>query len=90
MKDYMTHVAGVLGIMAMAFIVSYLITNQTNQVYKLKEQVYTISRENDSLKNELFISETIVTRYEITLDWFHAEHPKHAARFEEWLSKNTE
>lgn len=90
MKDYMTHVAGVLGIMAMAFIVSYLITNQTNEVHKLRNELSDMSRQNDSLKNELFISETIVTRYQITLDWFHSEHPKYAARFEEWLSKNTE
>lgn len=88
MKDYMVHVAAVLSIMAMAFTVSYLITNQTAQLYSLREEVTSLSKKNDSLKTELFLSERELERYQTTLNWFHAEHPSYAVRFEQFLSKN--
>lgn len=88
MKDYMVHVAAVLSIMAMAFTVSYLITNQTAQLYDLREEVTTLSKKNDSLKTELFLSERELERYQTTLNWFHTEYPGYAVQFEQVLSKN--
>jgi hypothetical protein len=44
----------------------------------------------DSLKNELFIQETNVHRYELSLEHLREEDPKAAKIFEDFLSHRTE
>jgi hypothetical protein len=44
----------------------------------------------DSLKNELFISQTINTRYEIALEMLKEENPKAAEAYELILTAKTE
>lgn len=44
----------------------------------------------DSIKNELFIQETNVHRYELSLEHLREEDPKAAKIFEDFLSHRTE
>jgi len=50
------------------------------------EKAHTI----DSLQSELFVQQTIVGRYEVTLEHLKETNPKAAKEFEDWMSKNTE
>lgn len=44
----------------------------------------------DSLQSELFVQQTIVGRYEVTLEHLKETNPKAAKEFEDWMSQNTE
>jgi len=44
----------------------------------------------DSLQSELFVQQTIVGRYEVTLEHLKETNPKAAKEFEDWMSHNTE
>ena len=46
--------------------------------------------ERDSLKSELFISSTIIGRYELSLEYLKEVNPKAAKEFEEFLDHQTE
>jgi hypothetical protein len=50
---------------------------------KLKNQV-------DSLRSELFVSSTIIGRYELTLDMLKEEDPKAADKFDLIMHTRTE
>ncbi len=53
------------------------------QTVKLKNQV-------DSLRSELFVSSTIIGRYELTLDMLKEEDPKAADKFDLIMHTRTE
>lgn len=89
MKKYIGPILSIATI-GMLFYTLFDLKEQVKVIPQLKKDLQEKQRVLDSVNNELFISSTIVTRYEITLDWYKTEHPKEAAKFEDWLSHNTE
>jgi len=89
MKKYIGPILSIATI-GILFYTLFDLKEQVKQIPQLKKELDTTKRTLDSVNNELFISSTIVTRYEITLDWYRTEHPKEAQMFEDWLSFNTE
>lgn len=60
------------------------------KVREMESKLTRISGERDSLNSELFIRNTIITRYEITHDWLKETDPNTWHKVEDWMSKNTE
>ena len=89
MKKYIGPILSIATI-GMLFYTLFDLKEQVKVIPQLKKDLNERQRVLDSVNNELFISNTIVTRYEITLDWYKTEHPKEAKKFEDWLSHNTE
>jgi hypothetical protein len=44
----------------------------------------------DSLKDENFVLEVELSRWETTIEWYKEAHPKEAKKLEHWRSHNTE
>jgi hypothetical protein len=65
---------------------------QNNKINDLKSQVITLKSQsgNDSLLNELFIKQTEVGRYELSLDYLKDINPKAAKQFEDYMLHETE
>jgi hypothetical protein len=65
---------------------------QNNKINDLKIQVITLKSQsgNDSLLNELFIKQTEVGRYELSLENLKEINPKAAKQFEDYMSHETE
>jgi hypothetical protein len=75
----------------LSFIWSITMWSKSNVFSDIKtKQIDSLNYQIDSLNNEIFINETIVTRYEISLDYLKEVNPKAAKQFEEYLSHNTE
>lgn len=71
----------------LVLVVSYAIS-LSFQNTKLKEKISILEAKNQ--EDEVFIKNTIITRYEITLEHFKETNPKFAQEFEDWMTKNTE
>jgi hypothetical protein len=89
----------VLNIM-LAFLIGFLFTQtylDSIKIYNLEQsqsvcdslqtRVLEVEAFADSLKNEAFILETNVTRYEIALRNLEIENPKAAAEYNKYLSQ---
>ena len=79
------------GLLALAFLVLVIMTFE----YFEKDRVYqeikvSSSKQIDSLRDELFIKFTEISRYEITLEIFKEQNKKAADEFELILTTQTE
>lgn len=83
MKKYL----GLLLIIACLVLLVYSTYKTSERISNMDQQLNTTQLELDSLRNELFISKTIVDRYQITLEWFKVENPRGAEQFEQGLSQ---
>jgi len=77
----MKYILIILGIWALSMTVEYAAVSVDNNQ---KREVI------DSLQNELFIKQSEVGRYELTLEHLKEVNPKAGAEFEHYLSHETE
>lgn len=76
------------GLIVAAFvIVGFYTINQHKQLHTQEAIIMQKEYELDSIKNELFIQTTNVTRYEIALDYLKEESPNCYYKYEAALSK---
>jgi len=86
-----TLLKGLIVTFILSFIWSMTMWSKSEVSSDIKtKQIDSLNYQIDSLNNEIFINETIVTRYEISLDYLKEVNPKAAKQFEEYLSHNTE
>lgn len=63
-------------------------TAKTNDELNLAHfEIDTLEYRVDSIKSEMFILETEVTRYRIAIETLEQENPKAAAEFDKYLSR---
>ena len=63
---------------------------QTQNIEKLKVEQATLQNQVDSLRDELFNSQTESGRYELTLDHLKEVNPKAGKEFENYMEHETE
>lgn len=63
---------------------------QQRELTKLRTEVEIVKAKADSIRSEDFVKYTIISRYEITMDYLKEVNPKVAKQTEEWMSHNTE
>jgi hypothetical protein len=87
----MINVKAILGIASVGLMLVTMY-EQNDKINDLKSQVITLKSQsgNDSLLNELFIKQTEVGRYELTLDHLKEINPKVAKQFEDYMAHETE
>ena len=87
----MLNVKAILGITSVGLML-YTMYEQNNKINDLKSEVKTLKSQsgNDSLLNELFIKQTEVGRYELSLEHLKDVNPKGAKQFEDYLNNETE
>ena len=87
----MLNVKAILGITSVCLML-YTMYEQNNKINDLKSEVKTLKSQsgNDSLLNELFIKQTEVGRYELSLEHLKDVNPKGAKQFEDYLNNETE
>ena len=73
-----------------AILVLIVFYFQQKELTKLKHDIVVQTNVTDSLRNEYFIKETIITRYEITMSHLKEVNPKVGSELEEWMSHHTE
>ena len=73
-------------VIAMAVLLSgiYYETHQIKQVLDEKDRII------DSLQHEVFVSDVMRSRYEITLEYMEATNPKAALEFVNFMNHETE
>ena len=73
-------------VIAMAVLLSgiYYETHQIKQVLDEKDRII------DSLKHEVFVTEVMLGRYEITLEHMEVTNPKAALQFVNFMNHETE
>ena len=65
-------------------------TCQDRTIEELEVNNTALSNKVDSLKSELFITSTVINRYELSLDYLKELNPKAAKEFEEFYNHETE
>jgi hypothetical protein len=65
-------------------------TSQDRTIDELNVNNTALSNKADSLKSELFITSTVIGRYELSLDYLKESNPKAAKEFEEFYNHETE
>jgi len=81
-------------ILFLVLIVGFVLILQMNQIKDLRKEntknVIQYQTQVDSLKDEIFVLEINVNRYEIALDILRDVNPSSAEKFEEILTTQTE
>jgi hypothetical protein len=65
-------------------------TSQDRTIDELEVTNTVLSNKVDSLKSEIFITATIIGRYELSLDYLKESNPKAAKEFEKFYNHETE
>jgi hypothetical protein len=65
-------------------------TGQDRTIDELNVNNTALSNKADSLKSELFITSTVIGRYELSLDYLKESNPKAAKEFEKFYNHETE
>ena len=65
-------------------------TGQDRTIDELEVNNTALSNKADSLKSELFITSTVIGRYELSLDYLKESNPKAAKEFEKFYNHETE
>jgi hypothetical protein len=65
-------------------------TSQDRTIDELNVNNTALSNKADSLKSELFITSTVIGRYELSLDYLKESNPKAAKEFEKFYNHETE
>jgi uncharacterized protein YlxW (UPF0749 family) len=87
----MVNIKAILGITSVGLMLVTMY-EQNNKINDLKSQVVELKEQNgvDSLQAELFIKQTEVGRYELSLDYLKEINPKAAKQFEDYMTHETE
>lgn len=78
---------------AIAFFViamSVLLSGIYYETHQIKEVLDEKDRIIDSLQHEVFVTEAMLTRYEITLEYMETTNPKAALEFVNFMNHETE
>lgn len=73
--------------MIMLFVQVYLNKSVNDELNMAHFQIDTLEYRIDSMKSEMFIIETEVTRYRMVIETLELESPKAAAEFDKYLSR---
>ena len=63
---------------------------QNERINQFKVEVKTLQSTTDSLRDENFIKDVEIGRYELTLDYLQEVNPKAALQFVNYMSHETE
>ena len=87
----MVNIKAILGLASVGLMLVTMY-EQNNKINELKSEVKTLKEQNgvDSLQAELFIKQTEVGRYELSLEHLKDVNPKGAKQFEDYMAHETE
>lgn len=85
----MQYIKQILTVFSVGLILFTMYT-QNEKINQMKTDVSKLKLERDSLQADLFISKTMLGRYELTVEYLKEANPKAAKQFESYLSSETE